>query len=271
MKNIKSFIALLLVALITSCGTTNRVPITGRKQSLLVSEQQILSLSNQQYKEYMSSAKRSNNVANTEMVKRVGQRLANAVTSYLNANGMGAEVKNYVWEFNLVQEKSANAFCMPGGKIVVNEGILPLTQTEDGLAIVLGHEIAHAVAKHAMERMSIQMKQQYGAKILGTVLGAVGTTEGVSNIAQLGFGLGSKLSSLHYSRENESEADYMGLVFAAMAGYNPQVATDFWKRMAASNNSSTPAFLSTHPSDAKRVADIQKALPAVMKYYNNKK
>ena len=271
MKYLNSFIALLLVVLITSCGTTNRVPITGRKQSLLVSEQQILSLSNQQYKEYMSSAKRSTNVTNTEMVKKVGRRLADAVTSYLNANGMGSEVKNYIWEFNLVQEKSANAFCMPGGKIVVNEGILPLTQTEAGLAVVLGHEIAYAVAKHAMERMSIQIKQQYGAKILGTVLGAVGTTSGVSNIAQLGFGLGSKLSSLHYSRKNESEADYMGLVFAAMAGYNPQVAIDFWKRMAASNNSSTPAFLSSHPSDAKRIADIQKLLPSVMKYYNNKK
>lgn len=233
----------------------------------MVSDEQILSLSNSEYQKYMSSAKVSTNAQNTAMVKRVGQRLANAVTSYLSANGMGSEVKNYNWEFNLVQDNAANAFCMPGGKIVVYEGLLPYTRDEASLAIVLGHEIAHAVAKHSAERMSKQLKQQYGANILGTVLGASGIDAGMSQIIQTGFGLGSQLNTLRYSRKNESEADYMGLVFAAIAGYDPSVAVGFWQRMAAGKQSSTPAFLSSHPSDEKRIADIKKELPFVMKYY----
>lgn len=267
MKKLKLFTLALLATLVVACGTTGTVPITGRKQRLLVSDEQILSLSNQQYTRYMASAKVSVDAANTAMVKRVGQRLANAVTSYLTANGMGDEVKNYKWEFNLVQDNAANAFCMPGGKIVVYEGLLKYTQTEAGLAVVLGHEIAHAVAKHSAERISKQLQQQYGAAVLGNVLGASGVSQSVSQIAQVGFGLGSQLTTLHYSRKNESEADYMGLVFAAIAGYDPRVAVGFWQRMAAGKQSSQPEFLSSHPSDAKRIADIERELPEALKYY----
>ena len=166
-----------------------------------------------------------------------------------------------------MQDNAANAFCMPGGKIVVYEGLLPYTKDEASLAIVLGHEIAHAVAKHSAERLSKQLQQQYGANSLGTVLGASGASSGVSQVAQMGFGLGSQLNTLRYSRKNESEADYMGLVFAAMAGYDPRVAVSFWQRMAAGKQSSQPEFLSSHPSDSKRIADIQRELPEALKYY----
>ncbi len=267
MKHIKYLFTAALVGLLTACGTTSTVPVTGRKQHLLVSDEQVLSLSSQEYTSYMKTAKASTNATNTAMVKRVGQRLANAVEQYLKANGMSDEVKNYSWEFNLVQDNSANAFCMPGGKIVVYEGILPITQNESALAIVLGHEIAHAVAKHSAEQLSNQMRTQYGSQILGAVLSGTGASSSASTVAQSVFGLGSKFSNLHYSRKNESEADHMGLIFAAMAGYDPSVAVSFWQRMSASSSSTTPAFLSDHPSDAKRVSDIQGWLPEAQKYY----
>lgn len=160
MKKVKVLLLAIVAAIMTGCGTTGTVPITGRKQNLLVSDEQVLSLSNQQYQEYMKSARPSVNAANTAMVKRVGQKLAQAVVSYLQNNGMAGDVSQYQWEFNLVQDQNVNAFCMPGGKIVVYEGLLPVTQTEGALAIVLGHEIAHAVARHSAERLSNQVKQQ---------------------------------------------------------------------------------------------------------------
>ena len=268
MRAIRFIILSAVVSVLVSCGTTSTVPLTGRKQRLLVSDEQVMSLSNKEYTTYMQSAKLSSYAANTAMVKRVGQRLADAVVSYLKSNGLAAEVSNYKWEFNLVQDNAANAFCLPGGKIVVYEGLLPYTQTEAALAVVLGHEIAHAVAKHSAERLSKDMKAQYGSQILGAVLSGAGVSSGTTELAQGVFGLGSKMSGLHYSRSNESEADYMGLIFAAMAGYNPDVAVDFWQRMSAGSQSSTPAFMSSHPSDAKRIADIKKWLPEARKYYN---
>lgn len=243
------------------------VPVTGRKVRLWVSDEQVLSLSAQEYQSYLKTAKISTNAANTAMVQKVGKRLAAAVETYLRNNNRLDAIQNYCWEFNLVQDNSANAFCMPGGKIVVYEGLLPVTQSEDALAIVLGHEIAHAVAKHSAEQLSTQVKQQAGAKLLGAVLGATGVSNTTSLLTQTAFSLGSKLGSLKYSRDNESEADYMGLIFAAMAGYDPSVAVSFWQRMASSSTNSRLAFLSDHPSDAKRIANIQKWLPTALKYY----
>lgn len=243
------------------------VPVTGRKVRLWVSDEQVLSLSAQEYQSYLKTAKISTNAANTAMVRKVGKRLATAVETYLRNNNRLDAIQNYSWEFNLVQDNSANAFCMPGGKIVVYEGLLPVTQSEDALAIVLGHEIAHAVAKHSAEQLSTQVKQQAGAKLLGAVLGATGVSNTTSLLTQTAFSLGSKLGSLKYSRDNESEADYMGLIFAAMAGYDPSVAVSFWQRMASSSTNSRLAFLSDHPSDAKRIASIQKWLPTALKYY----
>ena len=265
-KQVLLFIAAAL--LFAACGTTSTVPITGRKHRISVSDEQVLSLSKQEYDKYMQTAKKSTNAANTAMVERVGRRLANAVETYLKNNGYADEVKNYSWEFNLVQNSAANAFCMPGGKIVAYDGLLPYTKDEASLAIVLGHEIAHAVAKHSAEQLSKQQNQQVAGQVLSGVLGAVGASSEVSQMAQVGFGLGTQLGNLHYSRENESEADYMGLIFAAMAGYNPNAAVTFWERMAQASQNNGPAFLSDHPSDASRIAAIKKELPEAMKYYN---
>ena len=266
-KSIRTIILAASAAILVGCGTTTHVPVTGRKQNLLVSDQQILSLSGQQYQEYMKKAKPSTNAAATAMVKRVGQRLANAVVSYLRANGMGNEVANYQWEFNLVENKSVNAFCMPGGKIVVYEGLLTVTQDEASLAVVLGHEIAHAVAKHSAERMSNEYKKQYGMTLLGGVASVAGVS---SDMAQLGtsvLGVGAQAWSSGFSRSQESEADHIGLIFAAMAGYDPRVATTFWQRMAAASKNSGGSIFSDHPSDAKRIKQIQQWMPEALKYY----
>ena len=267
MRSIKTILLSLAAALLVSCGTTKTVPITGRQQSLMVSDGDVLSLSNQQYQEFMKTAKLSTNAENTAMVKRVGQNLATAVTNYMNANGMGADLQNFNWAFNLVENKEANAWCMPGGLICVYEGILPLTKDEPSLAIVLGHEIAHAVARHSAEQMSTQIKQQYGMQIGAAVLGGMGVGSNTSSIIQAIAAQGFNFKNLSYSRNHESEADHMGLIFAAMAGYDPQVAVAFWQRMAAASNNQRSEFFSDHPSDATRIKQIQGWMPEALKYY----
>ena len=266
----KYFLMSLVAAVLVSCGTTSTVPITGRKQTLMVSDGEVLSLSTQQYQEFMKTAKLSSNATNTAMVKRVGQNLANAVVSYLNTNGLASEVANYNWTFNLVQNNEVNAWCMPGGLICVYEGLLPVTQNEASLAIVLGHEIAHAVAKHSAEQMSTQMKQQYGIQIGSAVAGALGMGANTQSIVQAIVAQGFNFKNLKYSRDHENEADHMGLIFAAMAGYDPQVATAFWQRMAAQSSNQTAEFLSDHPSDATRIQNIQGWMPEALKYYKPK-
>ena len=266
MKKIRIFLMSALVAVLASCGTSSTVPITGRKQNILVSDEQVLSLSNQQYQEYMKSAKASTNATNTAMVKRVGQNIANAVVSYLQQNGLAAEVSNYKWEFNLVQDKSVNAFCMPGGKIVVYEGLLPVTQDESSLAIVVGHEVAHAVAKHSAERLSNELRKQYGSQILGAVLQGAGASTNLQSISSTVFGIGTTLGGAAYSRSQESEADRLGLIFAAMAGYDPNVAVNFWQRMASATGNNY-SILSDHPSDQSRIKNIHGWLPEALQYY----
>ena len=270
MKAIKTLLIAALALLTAACGTTNTVPITGRKTRLLVDDATILGLSTQQYQEYMKAATLSTNQTNTAMMKRVGQRLATAVETFLTNSGYANEVQNFQWEFNLVNSSEPNAFCMPGGKIVVYEGMLPITQDEAGLAIVLGHEIAHAVAKHSAEQLSKQTRQQYAAQIGGSVLTQVANAKGLGNyaslidmVAQTGF----NFANLKYSRDNETEADRLGLIFAAMAGYDPQLAIPFWQRMAASSTTSTSEIFSDHPSDEKRIAELQKRIPEALKYY----
>ena len=270
MKNLKAILVSVVAVLMVSCGTTRTVPLTGRQQNLMVEDGQILSLATQQYQEFMKSAKLSTNAANTAMVKRVGQNLANAVVNYLNTAGLSSEVANYKWTFNLVQDKQVNAWCMPGGLICVYEGLLPVTQDEASLAIVLGHEIAHAVARHSAEQMSTQIKQQYGLQIGAALLGQVGMGANTSAIIQAIAAQGFNFKNLKYSRNHENEADHMGLIFAAMAGYDPRVATTFWQRMAASKTTQTAEFLSDHPSDATRIKNIQGWMPEALRYYNPK-
>ena len=211
MKNIKLFLLVLVAAVLVGCGTTKTVPITGRQQSLMVSDGEVLSLSTQQYQEFMKSAKLSTNKQNTEMVKRVGGKLATAVTNYLKSNGMAEDVQYYKWQFNLVQNNQVNAWCMPGGLICVYEGLLPVTQNEASLAIVLSHEIAHAVARHSAEQMSTQMKQQYGLQIGSAIAGAVGVGAKAQSIGQWALSQQFNFKNLKYSRNHESEADHLGL------------------------------------------------------------
>jgi len=267
MKSVKLLLLSVVAAILTSCGTTSTVPITGRKQNLIVSDEQVLSLSTQQYQQYMASAKKSTNAANTAMVQRVGKNLANAVVSYLNANGLGTEVSQYQWEFNLVQDQQINAFCMPGGKIVVYEGLLPVTQDEASLAVVLGHEIAHAVAKHSAERLSNAYKQQYGMQILGAVAAGMGASSTAVQLGQIVANAGGQFFTAGFSRKQESEADHMGLIFAAMAGYDPQVAVNFWQRMSQATGGGSSSLLSDHPSDADRIRDLQGWMPEALRYY----
>ena len=237
MKQLKFILLSVVAALVVSCGTTSTVPITGRQQTLMVSDGEVLSLANQQYQDFMKTAKKSTNAQNTAMVKRVGQKLATAVTNYLKTNGMAAEVKNFV------------------------------TQNEASLAIVLGHEIAHAVAKHSAEQLSTQMRQQQGLQIGTAIAGALGMGQNTQAIVQTVAALNFNFGNLKYSRDHESEADHMGLIFAAMAGYDPQVAVSFWQRMAASSTNQTSEFLSDHPSDATRIKQIQGWMPEALKYY----
>lgn len=260
-KLIGLFITTLL--LLSSCGS---VPLTGRRQVLLVGDQEVITASLTQYNDYMKSAKRSTNQTMTNQVVRVGKKIAAATEAYLKTNGLEAEIKNFAWEFNLVQSADVNAFCMPGGKIVVYEGIMKYMSSDDELAAVMGHEVAHAVAKHSNERMSQQLMTEYGAAALGTAIS--GTSAAVQNIAGTVYGLGTQYGvMLPYSRKHEYEADHMGLIFMAIAGYNPQSSITFWQKMAQGKAGGTPEIMSTHPSDANRIAELQKYMPEAMKYY----
>lgn len=259
-------IAIMLVAtamLLNSCGS---VPITGRRQLNLVSDSEVLQASLTQYASYMKSATLSGEKTQSEQVTRVGRKIAAATESYLKNNGLSSELQNFAWEFNLVKNDQINAFCMPGGKIVVYEGLMKIVKSDDELAVVLGHEVAHAVAKHSNERMSQQVLAQYGASAVGLLTqGKSSATQAVANQV---YGLGANYGvMLPYSRKHESEADKMGLVLMSLAGYNPDVALSFWQKMAASGTAKVPEFMSDHPSDSKRIAAIQKELPAIKQHY----
>jgi predicted Zn-dependent protease len=261
-KTAKNLFAMFLATLLfASCGST---PFTGRRQLLLVSNQQVLALSVQQYNEFMSTANVIRNTPEAEMVQRVGSRLAEAVATFYRNNGMEAELQNFNWSFNLVRDPSINAFALPGGKVVIFDGLLPVTQTEEALAVVVGHEIGHIVAHHATERMSQQIARQTGASVVGDLLG---TSRG----AQIGaavLGLGAQYSMLPFSRQQEYEADEIGLIVMALAGYDPRAAIPFWTRMSQmGGGGQIPPFLSTHPTDANRIAHIEQIMPRMLEFY----
>ena len=256
----------LLLAIALFAYACSNVPITGRQQLMLVPDAEVLSLSLTQYNDYIKSAKKSTDKAATDLVVKVGRKIADAVEFYYKNNGMEALLKDYAWEFNLVEDANVNAFCMPGGKIVVYTGILPVTKDETGLAVVLGHEVAHAVAKHANERMSQQMLAEYGAAGVSALLG--GASDKTKQIGQTVFGLGAQYAvMLPFSRKQELEADHLGLIFMAIAGYDPEAAIAFWQRMSQAGGGAVPEFMSTHPSDATRISDIQKELPEAKQVY----
>ena len=262
MKKIFLFSAMVAV-LLTAC---NKVPISGRNQLNLVSDSEVLQASLASYKEYMGKATKSTETVKSAQVTRVGQKLAAATEAYLNANGMSDQVKNFAWEFNLVKDSQLNAFCMPGGKIVVYEGIMNIIASDDELAVVMGHEVAHAVAKHSNERLSQQKALEYGGAILGAVI--QGQSQQTQNLAAQVFGLGANYGvMLPFSRKHETEADNIGLVLMTMAGYNPDCAMTFWQKMSSNSGNNKLEFLSTHPSDATRIANLQKQIPMVKQQY----
>jgi len=258
------FIAAVALFLLNSCST---VPIIGRKQMNLLPEASILQMSLTNYQTFLKENKLSNDQKSTQMVKVAGTRIAGAVNRFLVTNGLSKDITNYQWEFNLIADPTPNAWCMPGGKVAVFEGILPITQNETGIAVVMGHEIAHALAHHGNERMSQGLVQELGGIALEK---AVETQPAQTRqIFEVAYGLGSQVGFiLPYSRLHENEADRLGLILMAMAKYNPNEAIAFWERMAKSSKGVIPpVWLSTHPLDESRIAALKTNLPEAIKYY----
>jgi len=255
---------LFVVFLLISCST---VPVTGRKQLALIPSSTMLSMSFQQYDAFLKTNKLSTNQEQTEMVKRVGLKIQKAVEQYMAEKNLSHALKDYRWEFNLVESPEVNAWCMPGGKVVVYSGILPITGDENGLAVVMGHEIAHAVARHGDERMSQGLIVQTGGMALSAALAT--KPETTRQLWMTAFGLGASVGViLPYSRLHENEADRLGLIFMAMAGYDPRMAVQFWERMSQQKKGSAPPeFLSTHPADDTRIQSIKAQIPEAMTYY----
>lgn len=254
---------LAAVGLFAACV---KVPLTGRRQLNLLPQSTLNSMSLTEYNAFLTANTVVSGTDNQAlMVKTVGKKIADAATVYLRSHGAAKRLAGYKWEFNLVQNADANAWCMPGGKVVVYTGILPLTKTPEGLAVVLGHEIAHSIANHGNERMSTQLGVQAGGMALDVALSQ--KPQITRDIFMQSYGIGSTLGLLKYSRLHESEADRMGLVFMATAGYDPNEALGFWQRMSAGSGAQPPQFLSTHPSHDTRIADIKKWMPEAMKYY----
>jgi predicted Zn-dependent protease len=261
---------ILMVALVAAgLVSCSKNPITGRNQLTLFSESEIQTMASQEYQQFLAQNKVVSTSANkdAEMVRRIGQRIASAVTSFYNSKGLSNELAGYQWEYNLVDSKEANAWCMPGGKIVVYTGLLPITQNEAALAVVMGHEVAHALAKHGNERMSQGMVQQLGGAALSVAL--ANKPAETQSIFQSAYGLGTTYGAmLPFSRSNELEADKYGLYFCAMAGYNPQEAIPLWERMAAaSGGNRPPEFASTHPAEETRIKKLKEMMPEALKYY----
>jgi predicted Zn-dependent protease len=266
MGKIKFSFFLCLLATIIACST---VPLTGRKQFSLVGDDEINTSAAQSYQQLLSDPKTKviRGTRDAESVKRVGDRLSVAIEKYLKDNGYGDKY-SFHWEFNLIQSQEINAWCMPGGKVAVYSGILPITMDDAGLATVMGHEIGHAIARHSAERISQQMAAQAG----GTLVGAAASDKSqiTQSVVNQLYGVGGQLVLLKYSRNQESEADRLGLIFMSMAGYDPNNAVAFWQRMAAQNKGGTPPeFLSTHPADATRIQAIKNSIPEAMKYYRH--
>lgn len=262
----KGLIAFAVIAFFVQCA---KVPITGRKQLKFVNSKQLQTMSFTQYSDVKSTAKLvPDSDPRTALVKKVGAKISVAVNRYLANNGYKDRLKEFEWEFNLADENTVNAWCMPGGKVMFYTGILPICQDEAGIAVVMGHEIAHAIARHGNERMSQGMLAQ-GIGAIGQI-GTSGSSPAVQAIFNQSFGIGSQLGLLKFSRNNESEADKLGLVFMTMAGYEPATAAEFWKRMASAkgDGQAPPEFMSTHPSDERRIADILEYLPEARKWAN---
>jgi len=261
----KRTIILAFVIVITAISC-HRNAVTGRVGLNLVPENELMAMSYTEYDKFLSAhpplPDHDNSVS---LVRNCGIRIQKAVEKYYADKGLSKELKGYVWSFNVVDENTVNAWCMPGGKVVVYTGLLPVTLDEQSLAVVMGHEIAHAVARHGNQRMSQGMLVQFGGSVLSVALSQ--KPQATQQLFLQSFGITSQLGMLSYSRKHESEADKMGLIFAAMAGYDPEAAVTFWQRMAATGGGKPPELLSTHPSDERRIKDLKAFMPEAKKYY----
>jgi predicted Zn-dependent protease len=254
---------LLFIFFIIACQT---VPITGRQQVDIIPADQILAMSFSSYQDFLSEHRVIEGTEDVKMVRRVGKDIQEAVETYFAEHNLSQRLDGYAWEFNLVDSEEINAWCMPGGKVVVYTGILPVTKDEKGLAVVMGHEVAHAIAEHGDERMSHALIAQMGGVALSTALSK--QPQQTADLFLTAYGVGTQVGVLlPYSRIQESEADHLGLIFMAMAGYDPREAPEFWKRMASGKKGSPPEFLSTHPADSTRIKNIEKLMPEALPYY----
>jgi len=261
MKLYKSLAVATVSFAVIAC-TTN--PITGRKSLQIANDQELAAMALQQYQQTLKESKVISGTSQAKSVVTVGTRIKNAAEKYYASIGRSSDLANYNWEFHLIQDEQLNAWCMPGGKVAVYTGILPVTKTDAGLAVVLGHEVSHALAGHGNERISQAMVAQYGGALIG---GSISNSQWAS-VFQQAYPIGAQVALLKYGRNQELEADQMGLYLMAMAGYDPREAQPFWQRMeAASSGSGTPEFLSTHPNPDTRRSDIEKNLPKALEYY----
>ncbi|MEO8589685.1 MAG: M48 family metallopeptidase [Flavobacteriales bacterium] len=260
----RAFLTLLVIVLLEACA---KVPITGRRQMNLVSEGELMAMASSEYGDFLKeSPPLPASDERVRKVREIGERLASAATKFLSENRASDRVAGFQWEYNVVNDNTVNAWCMPGGKVVVYTGILPVTQNDEALAVVMGHEIAHAIARHGNERMSQAIAIQGAGMTLSAFAGQNPTA--TENLFLQSFGIGSQLGMLAYSRKHESEADKMGLVFMAMAGYDPREAPKFWERMSSQGGGQAPPeILSTHPSDETRMRDLEAYMPEALKYY----
>ena len=266
MKRLYKYLPVLILSVTSITFYACHKNANGRNTLNLVDDATVLSLSAQQYGEFISTNPPITGTPGADMVKRVGAKLTAAVQQYLADKGQSDLIKDYQWEFNLVNNAEVNAWCLPGGKIVVYSGIIPLTLTDTDLAVVMGHEISHAVLKHGNERMSEQLLAQYGGAALSVLLSS--KPQETQQLFNSAYGIGSTLGVLAFSRRQESEADEMGLYFMATAGYNPNAAITFWQRMQAQGGTKPPVFLSTHPSDNQRIQNIKDLMPKALAYYH---
>jgi predicted Zn-dependent protease len=260
MKKIILFLALGMI--LHACST---VPLTGRSRLDAVSDAEIMPLVNEQYKQVLKEEKVVTNTAQGQAVVRVGKRMAAAVEKFLSQEGYSEIAQSFDWQFNLIQSDQVNAWCMPGGKVAFYTGIMPITKDDTGIAVVMGHEIAHAVAAHARERMSNGLAANFGISLLSSAIGQNPSL--TQSIFMQSVGLGSELGMLSFSRKHELEADELGLTFMAIAGYDPRQAPIFWERMSATGGQAPPEFLSTHPGPDSRIQKLNQQMPKAMKYY----
>lgn len=263
----RNIILVLLLAVAVFTNSCSTVPITGRKQLSIIPSSQLMAMSFQQYDQFLTENKVVKNSSQANRIKRIGSKIQKAVEQYFAEENMSDHLDGYAWEFNLVESDQVNAWAMPGGKVVFYTGILPICKDDAGIATVMGHEIAHAIAEHGGERMSQGLIVQLGGMGLQAALEKEPAL--TQQLAMAAFGLGAQVGiMLPFSRLHESEADHMGLIFMSIAGYNPNEAVSFWQRMAAQKGGNAPPeFLSTHPSDQKRINDLKKLVPEAMQYY----